>query len=102
MCKKNQEKTLSNTVHRLPPYLVLHLKRFDGYEKDCSSIDLNLQLKVNGHIFTLKEVMTHIGRNIDDGHYVTYVSQTHGIKKNWLCFDDSVVSVFILSSAFSF
>uniref|UniRef100_M4C6M3 USP domain-containing protein n=1 Tax=Hyaloperonospora arabidopsidis (strain Emoy2) TaxID=559515 RepID=M4C6M3_HYAAE len=100
-CKDGKEAQSAYEVKSLPSILVLHLKRFEVDPqtgvlfKRCDlvvpppvidpvrSIDNSSSSGSERH-YMLKSVIHHLGKNIDEGHYVADVCDAHGqwIRRN--------------------
>ncbi|KAL3312670.1 Ubiquitin carboxyl-terminal hydrolase 8 [Cichlidogyrus casuarinus] len=98
-CKTTRNATKRTTIWRLPPYLLIHFKRFSfteiKNEKICTIIDfpitLDLTTKVehklnHSYDYSLYAVSNHSG-NLDSGHYTA----TCKWNQEWHKFDDEVV-----------
>ncbi|PAA82968.1 hypothetical protein BOX15_Mlig023841g1, partial [Macrostomum lignano] len=103
-CDSRRDATKQLDVWRLPPCLLVHLKRFRGYDggKKISSLvkfpvaglDLdrfcrNQALKSNRRVYNLYGVCNHYGR-ADCGHYTA--ACLNAPTNQWHCFDDDQVS----------
>jgi hypothetical protein len=63
--------------NRLPPYLMLACNRIveispQTYVKDQSFLNLKLNLSLNGQVYELMSVLSHIGHEINSGHWIAY------------------------------
>ncbi|EPY76560.1 hypothetical protein CB1_001410010 [Camelus ferus] len=89
--KTKQEVEISRrvTLEKLPPVLVLHLKRF-VYEKTggCQKLIKNIEYPVD---LEISKVVYHHGSSATGGHYTTDVFQI-GLN-GWLRIDDQAVKV---------
>lgn len=108
-CKAQREFTKKLEIWKIPPILLVHLKRF-WYEgrwkqKLQTSVDFpleNLDLshyvigpKTNVKKYNLYAVSNHYG-GLDGGHYTAYCR--NGARQNWYKFDDHEVSELSTSS----
>ncbi|XP_050424482.1 ubiquitin carboxyl-terminal hydrolase 8-like isoform X1 [Adelges cooleyi] len=104
-CKRSRDATKKLDIMRLPPYLIIHLKRFSssGYKKNTyvefPKTDLDMTDFINGTEhrnwkYYLYGVSNHSG-SLDGGHYTAYCLKT-SINK-WYKFDD--VRVYDISSS---
>ncbi|XP_050522662.1 ubiquitin carboxyl-terminal hydrolase 15-like isoform X2 [Daktulosphaira vitifoliae] len=95
-CKRNRDATKKLDIMRLPPYLIIHLKRFSssGYKKNSfvqfPNIDLDMTDFINGlehrnRKYYLYGVSNHSG-SLDGGHYTAYCLKKQMNK--WYKFDD--------------
>ncbi|XP_060851523.1 ubiquitin carboxyl-terminal hydrolase 8-like isoform X4 [Rhopalosiphum padi] len=95
-CKRSRDATKKLDIMRLPPYLIIHLKRFssNGYKKNSnvefSKTDLDMSNFINGlehrnWKYCLYGVSNHSG-SLDGGHY-TASCLKKSINK-WYKFDD--------------
>uniref|UniRef100_A0A8C4TKR4 ubiquitinyl hydrolase 1 n=2 Tax=Erpetoichthys calabaricus TaxID=27687 RepID=A0A8C4TKR4_ERPCA len=108
-CKTRRDSTKKIEIWKLPPILLVHLKRFsyDGRwkQKLQTSVDFpleNLDLsqyvigpKSNLKKYSLYGVSNHYG-GLDGGHYTAYCK--NAIKQRWHKFDDHEVSDISTSS----
>jgi ubiquitin C-terminal hydrolase len=81
-------------VSKLPPHLIIQLKRFD-YEfktwtrrKITTPFSFPVDLRMNSIHFRLQGVIIHRG-SAESGHYYSYIRDND---RNWLCFNDADVS----------
>ncbi|XP_033118074.1 ubiquitin carboxyl-terminal hydrolase 10-like isoform X3 [Anneissia japonica] len=99
------------TIEKLPPVLVLHLKRFiydksGGCQKMMKRIDYSVDLELGKELFSstvkgklggsqrwykLFAVVYHLGEEASGGHYITDIF--HPAVGGWLRTDDSIVKV---------
>ncbi|XP_076587721.1 ubiquitin carboxyl-terminal hydrolase 8 isoform X1 [Chaetodon auriga] len=108
-CKAHRDSTKKLEIWKVPPILLVHLKRF-SYEgrwkqKLQTSVDFsldNLDLsqyvigpKQNLKKYSLYGVSNHYG-GLDGGHYTAYCK--NGLKQRWYKFDDHEVSEISTSS----
>ncbi|XP_041074087.1 ubiquitin carboxyl-terminal hydrolase 8-like isoform X3 [Polyodon spathula] len=108
-CKTHRDSTKKIEIWKLPPILLVHLKRF-SYEgrwkqKLQTSVDFPLENlgmsqyvigpKNNVKNYHLYGVSNHYG-GLDGGHYTAYCK--NAIKQRWYKFDDSDVSELSASS----
>uniref|UniRef100_UPI00398E5957 ubiquitin carboxyl-terminal hydrolase 8 isoform X2 n=1 Tax=Pristiophorus japonicus TaxID=55135 RepID=UPI00398E5957 len=108
-CKAHRDSTKKLEIWKLPPILLVHLKRF-SYEgrwkqKLQTNVDLpleNLELsnyvigpKNNVKRYNLFAVSNHYG-GLDGGHYTAYCK--NALKQRWFKFDDHDVSEISASS----
>ncbi|VVC25104.1 Hypothetical protein CINCED_3A014822 [Cinara cedri] len=95
-CKCSRDATKKLDIMRLPPYLIIHLKRFSstGYKKNSNvefpKTDLNMSNFINGiehrnWKYSLYGVSNHSG-SLDGGHYTAYCLKK--LKNKWYKFDD--------------
>ncbi|XP_065174820.1 ubiquitin carboxyl-terminal hydrolase 12-like [Sycon ciliatum] len=102
-CRSKQEAQKRMLIKKLPPVLVLHLKRFKYHEQLGRFTKLNYrvafpcELRVfnTAHdaeqaerLYQLMAVVIHCGTGPNRGHYIT-VARTQG--NTWYLFDDDVV-----------
>ena len=94
-CRSLQEAQKRLQIIKLPPVLVLHLKRFkyveelQRYAKLSRRVAFPFELQFGGQEFHLFAVVIHIGRGLSHGHYVTAVKSYD----QWLLFDDERVRI---------
>ncbi|MBN3287879.1 UBP8 hydrolase, partial [Polyodon spathula] len=108
-CKTHRDSTKKIEIWKLPPILLVHLKRF-SYEgrwkqKLQTSVDFPLEnLSMSQYVigpknnlknYHLYGVSNHYG-GLDGGHYTAYCK--NAIKQRWYKFDDSDVSELSASS----
>ncbi|XP_062922369.1 ubiquitin carboxyl-terminal hydrolase 8 isoform X2 [Mobula hypostoma] len=108
-CKAHRDSTKKLEIWKLPPILLVHLKRF-SYEgrwkqKLQTNVDFpleNLELsnyvigpKNNVKRYNLYAVSNHYG-GLDGGHYTAYCK--NAVKQRWFKFDDHEVSEISASS----
>ena len=92
-------------VVRVPPVLVLHLKRFQyqsqvrGYVKLLHRVSFSLQLRdpVNAALYRLCGVVIHSGQ-IESGHYISCVL----VEGKWFLFNDESVRIISASQLSQF
>ncbi|XP_075753266.1 ubiquitin carboxyl-terminal hydrolase 8 isoform X2 [Pelodiscus sinensis] len=108
-CKMRRDSLKKIEIWKLPPVLLVHLKRFsyDGRwkQKLQTSVDFPLEsldlsqyvigLKSNLKRYNLFSVSNHYG-GLDGGHYTAYCR--NAIKQRWYKFDDHEVSEISASS----
>ena len=102
-CKKHQEAYKKFDLWRLPPYLIIHLKRFQQqrwrvekmdtfvnypFELDISEFVLNDKEKTEAE-YELIGVSNHYG-GLGGGHYTAYCYNSNAGR--WFTYDDSSVS----------
>ena len=100
MCKRSNDAVKSVDLYRLPPILIIHLKRFyaDGfYQKRQTYVDFPLKnLDMKGYtlnpdqlhtVYDLCAVSNHYG-TLEGGHYTAYCKNG----QKWYKFDDQDVS----------
>ena len=86
-------KTLN--IRRTPKVLIIQLKRFQGLEKikDFVKFPSQRSLRYNSdgnehhQLYGITGVVLHKGRNINEGHYISYVKA----EAQWLKIDDSII-----------
>ena len=84
-CAKRRSATKSQSICRVPPLLLFHLKRFTATgSKIHRQVAITDQLQLGGEQFQLHGVILHKGDETT-GHYVTMVRQSD---QHWACFDD--------------
>ncbi|XP_065207290.1 ubiquitin carboxyl-terminal hydrolase 8-like isoform X2 [Planococcus citri] len=100
-CKSPRSATKKLDITRLPPYLVIHFKRFtsDGHcEKRSTNVDFPDKLDMSSYIigkehrnrkFELYAVSNHIG-SMNHGHYTAYCRNS--ANKTWYKCDDDYVN----------
>ncbi|CAM9699129.1 unnamed protein product [Phaeothamnion confervicola] len=105
-CNALQEAEKQMKLKRLPPVLVLHLKRFkfveqvQGFAKLSHRVVFPLELRVpnmtaaaqreaDERLYRLFAVVVHIGRGPNHGHYVAVIKS----RGKWLLFDDEIVEL---------
>lgn len=104
-CKRSRDATKKLDIMRLPPYLIIHLKRFssNGYKKnsnvDFPETDLDMSNYINGvehrnWKYCLYGVSNHSG-SLDGGHYTA--SCLKKSRNKWYKFDD--VRVYEINSS---
>jgi len=102
ICRKKVAAEKIQTVTKLPPVLIMHLKRFtvgsDGRSVKLNNFyefpfELNMShfSKENSNIYELKGVIVHSGL-LDGGHYYSFVKEESNEKGEWLKFNDAKVS----------
>ena len=112
-CKDSKEANIKMTPYKLPPILIIHLKRFktqkerrrssyrDEFTKNNLFIDYPLQgLDLNkylqpecrgkNNVYDLFGVVNHYG-NTGGGHYIARAK--HPIRNKWCTYDDSRFSL---------
>ncbi|KAI6661213.1 Ubiquitin carboxyl-terminal hydrolase 8-like [Oopsacas minuta] len=100
-CKTHRESAKQLEIWRLPPVLLIHLKRFSYVGKWKQKLDTNVNFPLSGlnlapmtlgplkpTEYQLFAVSNHSG-NLEGGHYTAYVR--HASNKKFYTFDDSVV-----------
>ncbi|VDK63719.1 unnamed protein product [Onchocerca ochengi] len=93
-CESLQTATRRSFLWKLPQVLVIHLKRFtfmgDNWQKNDAYVTFNtFPLKLQTEYFSLYAVVNHRG-SLNSGHYTAVVRNR--ITKQWLLFDDDVVT----------
>jgi len=111
-CKDSKEANIRMSPFKLPPILIIHLKRFktqkerfrryrEEFTKNGIFIDFPLdgldltkylpsEAKSKKGIYDLFGVVNHFG-NTGGGHYIAYAK--HPKRKEWCTYDDSRFSV---------
>jgi len=107
-CKRKNDSLKRMSIHKLPEVLILHLKRFkhDGGYYGGSKISKTVTFPVSsdfdlspylspgqtggGNSYRLSGFTVHMG-SLTGGHYIAYCR--HKTTGQWLCFDDSRVSI---------
>ncbi|TYZ65356.1 hypothetical protein PybrP1_012680 [[Pythium] brassicae (nom. inval.)] len=107
-CKSGKEAVAAYAVKSLPPVIVLHLKRFEvdfktgKLHKRCDLIEAPASIhpkqaivgdsesEEGGQAYELMSVVHHLGRSIDEGHYVADVRERSG---SWVRRNDTHESV---------
>lgn len=110
-CKQSRSAEKKFTIAKLPPVLIIHLKRFQrtDYSTMCRKnniyidfplSDLNMIpfVSVNErfnssnskHIYSLSGVINHYGKSMESGHYTSFCKNYKN--QQWYKFDDSNVS----------
>ncbi|KAK1939269.1 Ubiquitin carboxyl-terminal hydrolase 9 [Phytophthora citrophthora] len=106
-CKDGKEAESAYQVKSLPSVLVFHLKRFEvnpctgALFKRCDPIAPppvidpthsinNISRSRNGSRYILKSIIHHIGKSIDEGHYVADICNAEG---QWIRRNDTHESV---------
>jgi len=96
-CKEHQTSVKKIDLWKLPPIVILHLKRFEQLRHGLVKIDRLVQFSCEGFDFTpfvpdqekenavyqLYACLNHYG-NLGSGHYTTYALN----EQKWYCFDD--------------
>ena len=86
-------------MYKAPPFLIIHLKRFDhtpGYASKINDLikfpieNLNLEpfIATQGGVYDLYAVSNHFG-NLEGGHYTAFAKNP--VHDKWFHFDDSTV-----------
>jgi len=91
-CKKDVEATKKYRIHKRPPVLTIHLKRFDNlfmrinkiarHIKFDESIDISSYVDPRPKepvIYELSSIVIHMGAFCSSGHYYSYVKNSNGI-----------------------
>ncbi|KAI1889693.1 hypothetical protein AGOR_G00165580 [Albula goreensis] len=108
-CKTNRDSTKKLEIWKVPPILLVHLKRFYQVgrwnQKMQTNVDFPLEnLDLSQHVigpkhnlkrYNLYAVSNHYG-SLDRGHYTAYCK--HAIKQRWYKFDDHEVTDISTSS----
>lgn len=106
-CKKKTGIIKFTEIAVLPPILVLHIKRFDGFHgKHTGGVEFNEYLNVKDFCvgsnfengikeeylkstkYELFAVAEHLGSSLNCGHYIAYCKRG----RSWFRFSDSSVS----------
>ena len=100
-CKTHRESAKQLEIWRLPPVLLIHLKRFSFQGKWKQKLDTNVNFPLSGlnlapitlgplkpTPYQLFAVSNHCG-NLEGGHYTAYVR--NAINQKFYTFDDSIV-----------
>ena len=75
----------------MPEVLVLVVKRFDSMgNKSDAEMNLNNKLSIANLSFELAGLIEHIGKDCEQGHYVSYAKDQRG---KWRLYDDEKVKV---------
>ena len=84
------EKT--TTVTRVPECLIVHLKRFLPYgkSKNMARLDFPQSLELGEKSYTIVGVCSHVGNDLNSGHYLAAVETDSGI---FLCDDDTITEI---------
>jgi len=103
-CHSKQEAQKRIKIQRLPPILVLHLKRFkyveelSRYKKLTHRVSFPMELRLENItmdsrdvtlLYSLFAVVIHIGSGPNVGHYVSIVKSAG----HWLLFDDEEIQL---------
>ena len=110
-CKTHRDSAKQLQIWRLPPVLLIHLKRFSFVGKWKQKLDTSVSYPLSGldlstmtlgplksTPYQLFAVSNHTG-TLDGGHYTAFVR--HAVNKKFYTFDDSVVRDMSASSAVS-
>ena len=110
-CKTHRESAKQLEIWRLPPVLLIHLKRFSYVGKWKQKLDTNVNFPLSGldlspmtlgplkpPPYQLFAVSNHSG-TLDGGHYTAYVR--HAANRKFYNFDDSIVRDMSSSSVMS-
>ena len=110
-CKAHRESAKQLEIWRLPPVLLIHLKRFSYVGKWKQKLDTSVNFPLSGldlssmtlgplkpPPYQLFAVSNHSG-TLDGGHYTAYVR--HSATRKFHTFDDSVVREMSTSSVLS-
>mmetsp|Transcript_25921 Transcript_25921/g.40576 ORF Transcript_25921/g.40576 Transcript_25921/m.40576 type:complete len:175 (+) Transcript_25921:89-613(+) len=103
-CKKHQNATKTMKIFRLPPVLVLHMKRFDKKSFSRSKLATTVKFPVQqldladytavesqgqSTVYDLYGITNHSG-SLEGGHYIAHCKNFDDNK--WYCYNDSRVS----------
>lgn len=76
-CKKLESLELSQEIIEASDYLLIYLKRFvsvdNKLEKLQNTIQIDPTIMVNSSLYILVGSINHIGKNIDSGHYISFI-----------------------------
>lgn len=83
----------STSISGVPECLIVHLKRFlpDGQTKNVVHVDVPSAIEVGCFTYHLVANCSHIGRDLDSGHYIAAVQRADG--PAFLCDDETVSPV---------
>ncbi|XP_054160020.1 ubiquitin carboxyl-terminal hydrolase 2-like [Oppia nitens] len=87
-CQSKRKSFKSLSFSRIPPILIIQLKKFvnDG-NKISKAVTINSQLVIKSHNYYLFAIICHNGTTCSRGHYTSYCLHNH----IWYLFDDEVV-----------
>lgn len=99
-CKKNTNATKFSTIDTAPEYLTVHLKRFKFNGSQSMKvkqlinysdlIDLTeFTTDKNPTIYKLISIISHEGRNLSSGHYISHCLQPDN---SWYTYDDEYLN----------
>lgn len=105
-CQMKTDWTTQILLQRLPPYLIIQLKRFE--HKAWSSYGRKLHVELSfpftnlnmtpyqfvrestqPYVYDLYAICSHLGNTLDSGHYVAYTKQSDG---TWNKYNDEIVT----------
>lgn len=86
-CKKATKSTKQIKVCRLPPVMILHLKKFtnDGYKLTSPEVSIDKVLTFNDNTqYNLTACISHHGHSCSSGHYTAHCKYS----SSWFHFND--------------
>mmetsp|Transcript_112625 Transcript_112625/g.223959 ORF Transcript_112625/g.223959 Transcript_112625/m.223959 type:complete len:659 (-) Transcript_112625:211-2187(-) len=109
MCGKKVDATKRMEIYKLPPVIILHLKR-NSYNKEVGLTKINARIElpertvdepVNLEMYTVSRqkgeamydiigIVNHHGEAANSGHYTAHC--LHCVECKWYCFDDRTVT----------
>ena len=87
-CKKRQPSKKILNVCKTPTLLVIHLKRFNGMQKNDASIEIEKKLEVNNQGYKLIALCNHSG-TMNGGHYTATCRRRDEL---WVVCNDNHIS----------
>jgi len=109
VCGKRVDATKRMEIYKLPPVIMLHLKR-NSYNKEVGLTKINARIELpertidkpvnlemytvsrqKGHaMYDIMGIVNHHGANANSGHYTAHC--LHCVECKWYCFDDRKVT----------
>ena len=87
-CKQKRKSTKCINIVKAPPLLVIHLKRFQGFNKINTPVKLSKEITLLGKTYRLNSLCNHSG-GINGGHYTAACRKRDG---SWIMCNDDFVS----------
>lgn len=98
--QKNRSKVESRSIRNTPPFLLVHLNRFqkseasDSGEKDKKEVTVNSQVNFGSKIYNLVGMIIHHGDSMVSGHYTAFCRSVQNGIARWHSYNDNTVGAY--------